>query len=75
MIDRGLIERVPGPGRSVRHRLTDKGRELRRAGGEIVQRVLADSFSALTPDQLETFSRLLSQVLASKVSGEDDHLG
>jgi DNA-binding MarR family transcriptional regulator len=29
MIDRGLIERVPGPGRAVRHRLTAKGQDLR----------------------------------------------
>lgn len=65
MINRGLIERVPGPGRAIRHRLTAKGRDLRQAGGEIVEHVLADSFSALTPEELETFSRLLSTVLDS----------
>jgi DNA-binding MarR family transcriptional regulator len=70
MIERGLIERVPGPGRAVRHRLTGKGRELRLAGGEIMERVLTDSFSALTPEELETFSTLLSKVL-----GTQEHAG
>src|SRR5580693_1771718 len=49
MIDRGLIARVPGPGRAVRHCVTDKGDELRVAGAVIVERVLSESFSALTP--------------------------
>jgi DNA-binding MarR family transcriptional regulator len=41
MVDRGLIERVGGPGRAVRHRLTTKGDEVRRAGEAVVERVLA----------------------------------
>ncbi len=65
MIDRGLIERVPGPGRAVRHRLTDKGHALRRAGDQIVDRVLTDSFEPLTPTQLATFDTLLAQLLSS----------
>jgi DNA-binding MarR family transcriptional regulator len=32
MADRGLIERVPGPGRAVRHRLTKEGARLHAAG-------------------------------------------
>ena len=63
MIDRGLIERVPGPGRAVRHRLTDKGHALQRTGGDIVGRVLTASFSPLTPAQLTTFDALLRQLL------------
>lgn len=65
MIERGLIERVPGPGRAVRHRLTDKGQALRRTGDEIVGRVLTDSFSALTAAQLKTFDALLARLLAA----------
>jgi DNA-binding MarR family transcriptional regulator len=64
MIDRGLIERVPGPGRAVQHRLTDKGRRLRQAGDEIVDRVVAQSFAGLTPEQLQTFDDLLIRLLA-----------
>lgn len=65
MIERGLIERVPGPGRAAHHRLTEKGYELRKAGNQIVERVLADSFSALTPTQLATFDKLLIRLLGS----------
>jgi DNA-binding MarR family transcriptional regulator len=64
MIDRGLIERVPGPGRAVRHRLTDKGNALRQEAGEIVREALAESFSALTDAELQTFGDLLARVLA-----------
>ena len=65
MIDRDLIERVPGPGRAVRHHLTDKGRELRQAGDEIVNGVLGASFGVLTPAQLATLDDLLGRLLAA----------
>lgn len=63
MLARGLIERVPGRGRAVRHRLTPRGEELRRAGGSVVEAVLADSFAALSPKQLADFDRLLQRLL------------
>ena len=69
MIDRGLIERVPGPGRAVRHRLTGKGEELREKAGEIVRGMLTESFSALTDEELQTFGDLLARVLAG--AGDD----
>src|SRR6476619_8398081 len=50
MIDRGLIERVPGPGRAVRHRLTAKGEDLRERGQQILNGVLAESFAPLDAD-------------------------
>src|SRR5207302_785185 len=55
MAERGLIERRPGPGRAIRHRLTAKGLELRHAGARILGDVLTESFAALTPEQLATF--------------------
>jgi DNA-binding MarR family transcriptional regulator len=67
MIDRGLIEPVPGPGRAVRHRLTDKGRRLRRAGDKIVDSVLSASLGVLTPKQLASFDDLLVRLLNSPV--------
>ena len=73
MIDRGLIERVSGPGRAVRHRLTDKGRALRQAGGRILDRVLTGSFAPLTPDQLASFDTLLLRLLDA--DDEDDAPG
>ncbi len=65
MIERGLIERVPGPGRAVRHQLTDKGRQLRSRGDDVVGEVLAESFSALSASQLATFDRMLLKLLAA----------
>jgi DNA-binding MarR family transcriptional regulator len=62
---RGLIERVPGSGRAVRHRLTAKGARLREAGGEILSRVLAESFSPLTPAELATFDHLLAKLVTT----------
>lgn len=63
MIGAGLIERVPGPGRAVRHELSTQGDALRQDAQRIVNRVLADSFNPLTPDQLETFDALLTQLV------------
>ncbi len=66
MVERGLIERVPGPGRAVRHRLTEHGREVRQAGAEIVERVLTESFAPLTAHQLDTLSGLLDRLLTEE---------
>ena len=63
MIARGLIERIDGPGRAVRHRLTERGDHLRVEAGSRVGTVLADSFSALTHDQLQTFVDLLQTLI------------
>jgi DNA-binding MarR family transcriptional regulator len=65
LIERGLIERVPGPGRAVHHRLTDKGLKLRRAGDLVVDRVITGSLAVLTPAQLSTFDKLLVRLLGS----------
>ena len=69
MVERGLIERVAGPGRAVRHRLTPKGREIRRAGEDLVGTVLEQSFSTLTPAQLDAFDQTLAQLLAAGLDG------
>lgn len=59
MIERGLLERVEGPGRAVRHRLTDRGREAHESGATVVDDVLADSVGTLTPDERATLHGLL----------------
>ncbi|WP_371495087.1 MarR family transcriptional regulator [Kitasatospora sp. NBC_00374] len=69
MVDRGLIERVPGPGRAVRHRLTDRGRQVRHAGDEIMERVLAESFAPLSPEQRATLGGLLDRLLEADPEG------
>ena len=65
LIDRGLIERVPGPGRAVRHRLTLEGDRLREEASGVVERVLSDSFERLTPAQVETLDALLQQLVGA----------
>ncbi|MFF9490063.1 MarR family winged helix-turn-helix transcriptional regulator [Streptomyces sp. NPDC014676] len=59
MIDRGLIERVDGPGRAVRHRLTEEGERLRLEGAGVVDRVMKHTLGRLTPDELATLHELL----------------
>jgi DNA-binding MarR family transcriptional regulator len=59
MIRRGLIERVPGPGRAVRHRLTAHGKEVRQAGAKIMDGVLAESIGRLSPAERAELHRLL----------------
>jgi DNA-binding MarR family transcriptional regulator len=59
----GLIERVEGPGRAVRHRLTPRGQELREAGAVRARKVLAESFAPLSPEQVEELGELLHRLL------------
>ena len=63
MADRGLIERVPGPGRAVRHRLTKEGARLRAAGQDAVDAVFESSFRALSADELDQLGELLDAAL------------
>ncbi|MDG6103359.1 MarR family transcriptional regulator [Dactylosporangium aurantiacum] len=63
MADRGLIERVPGPGRAVRHRLTPRGLELKEAGDVLVDRVIARSFTPLSQDERDQLGDLLTRLL------------
>lgn len=59
MVKRGLLERVEGPGRAVRHRLTAEGRSAYDAGSGIFDDVLAESLGTLADDERKTLLRLL----------------
>ena len=63
MVERGLIERVPGPGRAVHHRITPTGHELRVAADEVVDGVLGVAFGALNPQELAQFDGLLTRLM------------
>jgi len=63
MAERGLIERVPGPGRAVKHKLTEEGERLRAEGQEAVDAVLDSSFQHLSPEQLDELGELLDVAL------------
>jgi DNA-binding MarR family transcriptional regulator len=59
MIDHGLIERVEGPGRAVRHQLTPAGDRLRAEGAGLVDEVLEQSLGHLSTTELEILHTLL----------------
>jgi DNA-binding MarR family transcriptional regulator len=63
MADRGLIERIPGPGRAVRHRLTEEGERLRAAGQEAVDALAESSLGSLSDEQLDQLGDLLALAL------------
>ena len=64
MTDRGLLERLTGAGRAVRHQLTPEGQRLRKAGAAMVDQVLAESLGRLTPGDLAVLLRLLTTAAA-----------
>jgi DNA-binding MarR family transcriptional regulator len=68
MVDRGLIERVPGPGRAVHHRITDRGRRLLAQASPLVDDVLAASLGTLAPPQLDLLGDLLDRLVTSETS-------
>ncbi|MGW4057022.1 MarR family winged helix-turn-helix transcriptional regulator [Amycolatopsis sp. NPDC004747] len=63
MAERGLIERVPGPGRAVRHKLTAEGARLRAEGQALVDGVVESSFRDLSEAQLAQLGELLDLAL------------
>lgn len=60
MIDRGLLERVAGPGRAVRHAITPAGERARRLGSDLMDEVLAGSLGSLSPADRVALYRLLT---------------
>ena len=64
MIDRGLLTRDAGPGRIVRHALTEEGERVRIAGGDAVDGVLEETVGRLTADERTTLLRLLTTAAA-----------
>ena len=64
LVKRGMIERVAGPGRAIRHKLTARGEAALRQGQEVIGPVLESSFAPLTSRQREDFYRLIGRALA-----------
>ena len=60
---RGWIERITGPGRAIRHRLTPGGETLLREGQAVYNEVIAASFSPLSPVERDTLYDLLGRLL------------
>ena len=66
MAERGLIERVPAPGRAIRHRITAKGEAIRVEGGRRAAEVLGWSLGALTAEQRDQLGDLLERALTAE---------
>jgi DNA-binding MarR family transcriptional regulator len=62
----GLIERRPGYGRRIEHRLTPEGQRIFEAGTAVAEEILRDSFKNLSEEERETLLNLLNKVI-----GED----
>jgi DNA-binding MarR family transcriptional regulator len=65
MVERGLLERVDGPGRAVRHRITAKGEQIRAEGERRIRDVRRRSFARLSAAQIDQLAHLLDTVLAT----------
>lgn len=59
----GLIDRRPGEGRRIEHKLTAKGERTLKGGQRIMGDVLADLFSVLSDKEQQTLLDLLSRLL------------
>jgi len=66
---RGLVERVSGPGRSIRHHLTDAGRELLERAAPLLSEALRHAFAELSAAEIEQLIRLLDKIAPQKGSG------
>lgn len=63
LVKRGMIERVPGPGRAIHHRLTPAGEATLRKGNTVFNQVLHRSLAPLTSRQRDELYRLLARAL------------
>lgn len=66
LIERGLIERLPGAGRALKHRLTPLGEALCQQGQAIVAKIVGATFSVLSPQQAQQLDQLLDLLLEAK---------
>jgi DNA-binding MarR family transcriptional regulator len=71
MAERGLIERISGPGRAVRHRITAKGEQVRADGEGRIREVRRRSFAGLSAAQVDQLADLLNTVLATPLEPAD----
>lgn len=60
---RGWIERISGPGKAIRHRLTPAGEARLHEGNSVYNEVISQSFSPLSPTECETLYNLLTRLL------------
>ncbi|WP_126599054.1 MarR family winged helix-turn-helix transcriptional regulator [Dictyobacter aurantiacus] len=63
LLAHGWIERISGPGRAIRHRITPAGEAILHEGFGIYNEVIAQSFAPLSPAERDTLYDLLTRLL------------
>jgi DNA-binding MarR family transcriptional regulator len=63
LVAQGLIERTPGRGRRIEHRLTEAGERMLAAGRPVLLEVLGEAFSGLDEGEREVLSGLLEKLV------------
>ena len=66
LVEKGLVERRPGPGRTILHALSAEGRHVLSQGGAVVDGVLEASFRTLSDCERQSLFRLLEKALSEK---------
>jgi DNA-binding MarR family transcriptional regulator len=61
MIGRGLLRRLEGPGRAVRHEVTEAGEQARVAGAGLVDEIMTATVGRLTETERATLLALLTK--------------
>ena len=65
LLQRGWIQRIAGPGRAIRHRLTASGRTILSKGHAVASETLAESFVSLSHAERGQLQGLLERILES----------
>jgi DNA-binding MarR family transcriptional regulator len=63
LISQGLVDRMPGRGRAIEHRLTAEGERVLAAGQPVAERVARQTFAGLTDDEQQQLLDLLRRNL------------
>jgi DNA-binding MarR family transcriptional regulator len=63
---RGLIERVAGPGRTIRHHLTPAGTEILEKAEPSMAAALESAFGELSRSEIEELVRLLDKIAPTR---------
>ena len=61
MVSLGLFTRIDGPGRAVRHSLTNAGQAAYQAGSGVVDGILAESIGNLTAVEQASLHAMLTK--------------
>lgn len=72
MVERGLLVRVDGPGRAIRHGVTAEGRAAYEAGSDIADGVLVRTVGSLTADEQASLLSMLARAAAGADTDESE---